>query len=291
VSYKAYLSGLSGLVALWSLDEITGTNADEPISGLDGTYTTNGGTITLADRVTAPSDPAVVKFVGGGYVTVPDNNLLSPQDGSSGLLSIVADIYVTDLSTIRFIITKGGGGAGSGGENEYQFRVNTDGSLLFEIVKIDGSSAVMSATSSAGVIATNTLYHVVGTYDRANTRIKAYVNGSSVASSTSVSSTGTAGSKQVEIGRRRDLPTSLYMVGNEGHIGLFNRELSSTEVSDIYAQFTSSGDTPNEDNQDAIAYLYENIGVNNLNTKEAQAYLYEEVVVHIPIKTTIGIPI
>lgn len=233
MNYKDYLEGVSGLVGLWNLDETSGTVAVDQIAGRNGTYEPGAGSFTLADRVLSTYSPANVELTGGGDVNIPTNAAFSSHAGAGGLLSIIASVYHTANSAAQMLVTKSNS-SGPGGE--YQLRVESDGSVLFGILNAAASGSIMECQSAAGACPLNDEALILATYDRANARIKIYVNGTEVASSTSASSTSVAGTANLYIGERSDGGGNTWE-GNVGHVGIFNRELSSAEAADLWTAF------------------------------------------------------
>lgn len=93
-----------------------------------------------------------------------------------------------------------------------------------------GSSAVQGSTTSAGFINLNTWHHVVATYDGAG-NVSFYRDGAS-AGTYSISWTDGAGTADAWIGSF--LGSSNFFGGIIDEVGIWDRELSASEVTELY---------------------------------------------------------
>lgn len=201
---------LYGGVAYYKLDESSG-NATDSIKGL---VATNTGTAT--------------------YTAGKINNALT-LNGSSQYLSAT-------LALTGFTAYSVSGWVKRSAINTYhavvvqtdnvshnaQFRI-TDGNKLQFILT---TSADTTITGSTNLTSTSTWYHVVATYNGSNLNL--YVDGSSDA--TPVAKTGTINTNDTTLGIGAYITGGLQIpfAGQIDEVAIFNRALSSTEVTALY---------------------------------------------------------
>lgn len=190
-----------GCVAYWTLDN-TLTDA----TGNGYTLTNNGATYTASGKI------------NGTYDFDGSNDYLS----SSLLISnspCTFSCWVKwggKTSTVNAIL----GTYTSGGSVGMSLLINTNGTVIFQ----GGLSNTTSSAISSGV-----WYHIVGV--RTTTQTILYLDGSAVATLTgSPNSTQTS---TLSIGRSGDY-NGWYFDGTIDEVGIWNRALSSTEVSQLW---------------------------------------------------------
>jgi len=187
---------------------------------------TVGGSITTGTPIGATST-ASYTFPGtasaAGSITMADASWQSPHAGGSGLMTWEALIVPTDLSAMRTLWYKGVYLAW-----EFILALDTNGSVLMTIWQSSGTNCA-AATSAAGVVSTNTPAHIVATWSRAAPLLAVYVNGVSVASSSSASGTSSDGGGGLVFGYRGDNSTAPFL-GNASHLALYDSALSADRV-------------------------------------------------------------
>ena len=171
------------------------------------------------------------------YVQVADNNAFSYGDGANdNPFSLSAWINIDSLSDHRPIITKR-----ASGQREWQFFVLSTGQLYLEFEdETVGSTPRMIAQSPASSIATGRWYHVAATYDgrggsAATSGMKLYINGVSqtLTLGTDASYVAMANTTApVQIGAMT--VDSNFFDGKIDEISVWNKELSSTQILEIY---------------------------------------------------------
>ena len=171
------------------------------------------------------------------YVQVADNNAFSYGDGANdNPFSLSAWINIDSLSDHRPIITKR-----ASGQREWQFFVLSTGQLYLEFEdETVGSTPRMIAQSPASSIATGRWYHVAATYDgrggsAATSGMKLYINGVSQTLTLSTDANYVAMANTtapVQIGAMT--VDSNFFDGKIDEISVWNKELSSTQVLEIY---------------------------------------------------------
>lgn len=161
---------------LWPLNETSGTTAyDASGHGLNGTYT--GGT-----RAGGALGPLGATNVGtaGGYVSVPDNALLSPEAGTTGAITVECFLVPTlsgSSGTLYYPVAKA--------QSPYEFALwhRGNGEVHFSIWDSAGNDVEVDAqrpNAAAGTLVTGLCFHLVGTYDRGAGVQALYVNGALV---------------------------------------------------------------------------------------------------------------
>jgi len=115
-----------------------------------------------------------VQFNGSNYLSVAGGL----PSGAGSAFTFESWIYFTNLTNYNPIMR----GGPTGGGNYLDFGVKTSG-----IIELDQSGTSVIAASSAGVISTNTWYHIALTRTTGNL-YTIYVNGNSVASGTNATS-------------------------------------------------------------------------------------------------------
>lgn len=204
----------SSPIGFWPLTETSGTSAAD-LSGnsRNGTYT---GGYVLADTQLANSLAKTVKFDGtDDYVDINDASVWSPT-GGAGKLTVEAWIKPSAVNrSAAMILAK---------YQEWQLRIESDGKVLWDINT--GLSSIMTCTSSSALTA-NTVYHIMATYDRSVAKVELFINGTSVASSTSATGSVSDSINNVQIGRRSDNGGNEF-IGIIGYVAIYPTALNST---------------------------------------------------------------
>jgi cellulose synthase/poly-beta-1,6-N-acetylglucosamine synthase-like glycosyltransferase len=160
---------------VWHLNEASGSAADSTSYGTSGTVT---GTVT---RQSAGQVGYAYDYGTNGQV-----NPGSPGDGhlDFGTSSFTVSMWLNvdqSTGTWQLPLSKGGYMASNPG---YAFETNQSGDgFQFEIS--DGSTYEISPVASIGF---DTWYYVTGVVDRANDRLRLYIDGSEIGSGTDISS-------------------------------------------------------------------------------------------------------
>lgn len=102
------------------------------------------------------------------YITTPDNALLSVANDEK--MCIEARIYIRDLTEQRLIIS----GRDSAGAEEYEMKINEDGSLRFNLYDVTPRATL---ASSAGAILINTWYHVAASRTQPGATWRLWIDG------------------------------------------------------------------------------------------------------------------
>lgn len=218
VSYASIVLA-DGAVGYWPLTDTTGTTAEDgTTNNRDGTYT---GGYTLADGPLVGSLGNVVALDGtDDYISIADADAWSSSAGGSGQITVEAWIRPSAVNrAATMIVAK---------HQEWQLRIESDGKVLWDVNSV-GVQEVMAATSS-GALTANTVYHVVGTYNRATPRLDLWIDGVSVASDTSVQAASSSNTTNaLRIGGRSDNAGNEFL-GRIGHVAIYPTALTSTQI-------------------------------------------------------------
>ena len=165
------------------------------------------------------------------YLDCGSSSIFSFGDGATdNAFSVSAWISTAD-PTSSGIISKD-----ETSKQEWHLAFDNNDKIRFRLY--DGSSNyITTITNSAPTITVNYWYHVVGTYDGSGNEsgLAVYINAVAPAQSTSESGTYTAmtaSSAVVSVGGI--IRNSNYFTGNIDEVSIYNKELSSAEVTTIY---------------------------------------------------------
>ena len=223
----------TGLVGLWHMD---GDWKDESVVGNHGTPT-NGVTFSPSAKVGTQAG----NFDGlDDYVSIPDDNTLSPQ--AYGQMSISAWVYVRAYpfggQNRAPVIAKG-----TGSNYEYALYVYSDGRLGLSLWRPTGSDHI---SVSGGTIPLNTWTYVAGVYNySAAKKAVIYMNGAEIASNSTTTGYATNGSSPVDIGRRPDGAAYQYLNALIDEVAIYNHALSDIEVRQQFIETVVSPPTVN----------------------------------------------
>lgn len=194
----------------------------------------NGSWRTFANEAAAFSNTYSLNLDGSNdYVDCGGNAAFSFTDGSSNDSAFSVSAWVKlDNNNRQRVVAKGNA--------EWMFGSDGSNKLSLYLWNQGGTAAYLGAYSQA--LSTGVWYHLVGTYDgnESWTGIKLYLNGS--ATSTSNASGGTytgMASQQGSLRIGQWATNSSVMDGLIDEVSVFNYELTSSQVSDLY----NSGET------------------------------------------------
>ncbi len=212
-SYYETVMATGGLQSYWRLEETRGTTASDEKRAVSGTYTS----ATLgAPGLIGTSNPAV-SFSG------TRNRMYATGYGFSGTSSFTIEAVVkpttVDATSRRVfsseVISRETAVDGFGLWN--------NGTLnKLQVCRIPGGSYDCATTTA---LSAGTAAHLAATYD--GTTLKLYVNGSSVASTTSRGSITTP--EGLSIGSRADLGGGAW-AGTIDEVAVYNRALTETQI-------------------------------------------------------------
>ena len=201
----------SSLVALWMLDETSGTTADnaEGTAAYDGTY---AGTYTLNQSGPVTGIVAVDFNGSSGRITGTFDAALSPASMTCEAW-IRLDALPVLYATIYHV---------SGPGAEFILRVNSSG-----VVNAGTTNGRVSNT----VLSTATWYHIVATRSAQGGLCKIYIDGVDDAA-VNLGGAVANGANSFQIGR--DTTASCYLDGKISAVAVYNKEFSAAEVAELY---------------------------------------------------------
>lgn len=204
------------LVAHWSLEESSGSRADDFGSN---TLTQNGGVGTAAGKI---GQAAQFVAASSQYLSIADNAALSMGDID---FTVGAWVYLDSTTNDRGIIGKYGGTL-----NEYFLRFRFS-NLLFEFFVVSGATIASCPATTAGTPSTSQWYFVVAWHDSIANTLNIQVNNGTV--NTVAYSLGVNDSTgQFRVG---DIPSlSRFMDGRIDQPFVSKRVLTTQERTSLY---------------------------------------------------------
>jgi hypothetical protein len=204
--YQNTVTGTSGLVAFWPLDETSGTTADDiGPNGFDGTYTTgpNVPTYNAADQSDAApgtytlNQPNIVAgdssgnsestlnkcpIFNGGYVNVPWNAALGPASAPYQFTIeawVVPNWTLDDAHTnpsYRAVVAHNVHLPSNSPPTFQGFLLCASPENLWTVAIYDGSQQQFATTGNNQTIVQGSLYFLVVTYDGTKNQLTLWVN-------------------------------------------------------------------------------------------------------------------
>jgi hypothetical protein len=223
-------------VAGYRLNETSGTSAADTQAANPGTIV-NTPTLGVTSLVPNDTDKAM-QFAAASsqYVTVSGSGLSTIFNSATNASILFAAKW--SANTDRIVV----GFCQSGG-TRFMVRKDNDGSMIALVEGGQASGMQLNSPPAAGT-------HLIlmtfdGTQGTANNRVKVYVDGASAALTNVVNASPTALNNtvgQFEIGRA--LSDSMFANGTIDEVYLFHSTLSSTDATNLYNAFSSTGTTP-----------------------------------------------
>lgn len=222
------------LIGYWPFVAGTGTTAKDYSSNSNNGTLTNGPTWNYAIPSTAILEPKYsVSFDGtNDYITVADDGSLSFGNGStSSAFSISLWINATD-STSKVLVRK----AIDNTNREYLVWLASDDRLWLYIYDDNTSNYIARRTTNALTSHEGSWTHIVVTYDGGTDQneIYLYVNGSDDSGDAYLTGTYVAMNDSNGVFDIGGTSSAYYFQGKINNIQLIGKELSSTEVSELY---------------------------------------------------------
>ena len=167
------------------------------------------------------------------YIEIPDSDTLSFGNGTTDSpFSITAWVYMHDSSRFQ-ILNKF-----EGSNREYLFNTITSKKLLLVLYDSSISNTINRYCNVSMAAYENQWAHVTATYDGSSSSsgIKLYINGNRVDTSTTSTGSYTAmhnTSARAFVGLYE--PNNWYADGKIDQLTVWNKELSSTEITNVYS--------------------------------------------------------
>lgn len=189
------------------------------------------GSVALSAEQLIVGGPEVVNLTGG-YVDWGDAAPFSPTTGTA-VFTVECMIRPTAVNLgAQMIMAK---------HQEWQLRIEGDGSLLWD-VNFNGASAIIGAQTAAGAMVAGVKHHIAATYDRAAPRAILYVDGVPVVTTNALSNafTVTDTGSPLQIGRRSDGGGNVFG-GRIGFVALYGYVLPAARVAEHAAAALAGG--------------------------------------------------
>jgi len=211
----------------WTINDYGSGGNDGTSSGMDSSN------LVVSDlQQTSGYSPYALSLDGiNDYLDCGDSDTFSFGNSTTDSpFSISAWIYMNDATTFRIVSKVGTNG------NEYFLSNGGDDKLNFILYDTFGSGNIRAKYDTALTSYEGQWIHIVGTYSGVNRQngIELYLNGSLLTTLKVLNSPYTAMSnttQPLEIGRSA---SSSYANGTFSNVSVFNIELSSTQVTEIY---------------------------------------------------------
>lgn len=212
--------------AMWPLSETSGTNADDPIGGFDGTYAAG---ITLKGTTFPDGSPAPLFDATGDVITLPSASLDTPFDGAVGsmgcwLKARNAGVWSDGVSRIPFSV--GADAANRIFLNRSTVTDRTD--MFYRANNVNKSNLVTSFNPARW-------FHMLITWDKNADQVKFYVDG--VQSGSTATSLGvwadTIANSFTALGNYTSAGGAFFWDGYIKYPALWNRVLTPTEVAGL----------------------------------------------------------
>ena len=193
------------------------------------TYTGNGSTLAVEGKIgTAASFNGSSSHIDLGTTDFVQNN---------NSFSISAWCYFEDLSTANAIVTKWWNNSGI--DESWWFGHYAAGSTTLHFAHRDASNNVTLSYSNTSAISENTWHHCVVVWN--GSTVTYYVDGTQVGTSTNsdFNSATKTSSANIIIGAQNE-GSGNQMTGKIDQVRLFNKAISSSEVTTLYGESNTS---------------------------------------------------
>lgn len=225
-TYSFKVAAGAGPVDQWSLDEGTGSTANDSIGGKNATLT---GGATWTDKA------RLGKAMQGNGTSAYAVTSSSALDTSTSF-TVSAWVRLNSLAANRTFIAQEGANA-----DGFQLYYSTAYGWVFNRHASDVTSPTIVRALSSATPVTGVWTHLLGVYDAQTQEIRLYVNGVTDESLKASFTTPWKATGPVDIGRRLYQGAfGEYMDGNIDEVALWNRILSSEEVADLQAMTDAS---------------------------------------------------
>ena len=209
----------NGLVGYWPFNG----NAND-LSGNGNNGTVNGATLTT-DRF--GNTNSSYSFNGGtNYIEVPHGSTFNFQKNKMTASFWIYTSVTTPTSNVHTLISK----QTSSGANQSGFNIAKENSVTYLLIK-NGSSNVQgwSRVSSNSIL--NTWHHLVYVVDSGF--LRSYLDGFLIKTDTTTASIGNT-TQPMRFGKPTYAASNLEFNGSIDDIGIWNRALTQTEISNLY---------------------------------------------------------
>jgi len=249
----------------WKLNQTSGTNITDA-SGTGNTATAGSG-VTWSD--------SAAKFAGTTSGTGNVIDTTGPVLDTTASYTVSAWVNLTDTSTYRTFVAQGGTNRAS----FYLQYSKADNAYRFHAANADvaSPSAFYDATATAAPTL-NTWTHLVGVFDSTTGSMKLYVNGAQAGSGTNTSPWTGTGPLSIGGTEKADGSTSDVVAGSVGDVQVYQRALSTADVTSLYGKGRTGG-TVGSSTEQTTKYTYDKRGLPTSTTDAEQnttTYAYDE---------------
>lgn len=214
----------TSLVSYWELEETSSTRFDSHASNnLTDTNTVLSGTGiqgTAADFERTNLE----------YLTIAAGHTLNITGDLS--ISMWVNFETSPVSATQMLAYHSAGTVST--EQFYLLAYNNGGNVGINLrTRYNSSSGINDVVENISGFSTGVWYHIVVTASNTNTRGRVYINGSQVGTDTTFSATAPQSvSANFRLGR--DQSSGIYFDGLMDEVAVWSKELSSTEVTNLY---------------------------------------------------------
>lgn len=211
--------GTTNLVAWWSLDETSGTRNDS--------HSTNNlsDNNTVGYNTGVKSNAAAFARASSEYLSISDNAALSMGDID---FTIVAWVYLTDLTTSQIFVQKGS--ASDVNQREYSLLYNV-ASNRFRFLAGNSTTSGYINADNLGAPSGTTWYFLVGEHDATNNTLTISVN-NGTANSASYTGGSFNSASAMTVGAMSDGTYSVN--GRIDEVAIYKRLLTADEIEWLY---------------------------------------------------------
>lgn len=208
----------TNLVAYWKYDESSGNASDS--TGNGSTLTNNGSIPYVSGKINNGAD---LENSGNDYFSVADNSFVSVTGDFSFSFWANFEGFTGSMSMAKW-------NDADNSQNSYQFKASQTELRL----GVRNSSDTQTSVSVAASLSTSTWYYFIVTYNSSSGATKFYQDGSQLGT-TQTSATGGPKDTATSLVVGRDaVDGTNYYDGIVDEMGMWSRELSSSEVTELY---------------------------------------------------------
>ncbi|MET8243117.1 LamG-like jellyroll fold domain-containing protein [Streptomyces sp. NPDC005202] len=249
--------------AWWKLNQTSGTNVTDA-SGTGNTATASG--VTWSD--------GAANFAGTSGQQIATNG---PVLDTSASYTVSAWVKMSSLPTHNETIVAQNGSTNSAFMLQYNYAHTSAPLWSMEQTSKDASGATFPAAYSTAEPTSGDWTHLVGVYDAATGAVKIYVNGTLSGSGTNTTPWGATGPLTIGQAKYAGSPTD-FLPGAVSNVQVYQRALSSTEISSLYGKGRDGGTVGSSDEQ-TTKWTYDKRGLPTSMTDAEQHttdYSYDE---------------
>jgi len=218
-----FIREINGLQGAWSMDETSGTVAND-YSGNNNNGSTIGASTISGKFGNAKSFNGDSQYIDIGNPSIFNFN------GSSNSFSIEAWVYKnSDKNNNSIVYKQGTANSGLG----YGISGEASGKFIFAMGKNNVGANIVYSSLSYPI---NTWHHIVGAFDAISAKMNLYINGSYIGQ-TSYTYGSISSDKKLYIGSDQDSVSIRTFNGVIDEVKIYNKALSASEIIDLYSNY------------------------------------------------------